>query len=113
MSTTVWHRGKARTFKDDQAAEPWLEEIKMAKVQKRTPKAPDEATAEAAPKNPTAQFRVSVPAACKNCGVTCGENNTGGFYVTHRSRGGNLISGSFRPGEDATAWLERVHGEES
>lgn len=112
MSTTIWYQGKSRQFDDEDEAVAWMKEIDMAKAQKRAPRYP-KAPPPVDRKDPPAEIKVSVPAACKHCGVTTGQNNTGGFYVTHRSRGGNLISGSFRPGEDPTAWLERVHGEET
>jgi hypothetical protein len=112
MSTTIWYRGKAWAFDDEDEAATQLKEIDMAKAQKRTPKGPAPAAARKEAPAEAREFSLAIPATCEQCDIATGENNTGGFYVTHKSRGGNPISGSFRPHENPAAWLERVHREE-
>ncbi len=90
----------------------------MARAEKRKPKDLGKAKpireSVLAPSGDYSLVTLTPPDSCDDsCGVAVEENNKGGFNVTHRSRGGNLISGSFRPGESPTAWLERVHGEET
>lgn len=110
----VWHRGKVRTFDDDDEAQAWIKEIEMAREQKRKPKVTVERKVEAVPiEESPPEVKLAVPDCCKGCEVTSEDGNAGDLLVSHPSRMGNVVTGSFQPGDDTAAWLETVHAQES
>lgn len=110
---TVWYRGRARIFDDDEEAEEWVKEIDMAKKDKRTARPQKGREPVAEPEVEAEDVDYAPPGQCSDCGVTVEENNLGGYSVTHPSRMGNPISASVQDADEADAWLERVHAEEA
>ena len=85
----------------------------MATKQKREPKAPPQVgrpKVEPVPVVPVTPAAITV---CANCDITIEDSNSGGILVSHPSRLGSPVSGSFQPGENYGPWLEAVHAQES